>query len=465
MLATPKLRPLLTALAILAVESSARAQESTPDVAPEQTTNSETAESLQEYQLKNRHRTAGQSTSLLNSTVDYGTNFYELDEQPREADPDVRLLLSQLKYLYKPKVSWSAYAGGLVESSGYAGLTMGASLDIVAPLCRYLGAEANGVGFSQNGLGLSYDTRATACLPWGPFSIEFALLRQRDLRVALKSAPSLPSARYSSNGFDIRIRGFRWFGKTWDAAVNTADFQFKYFSAPGDATVSQGQSFDVKITGFQFRRYGKGFLGNDRIYSAVHGSASGFRDITFLRLSAFVSSISLFKFQGVPIGQGLFLDADLSAAHGEVNDTDFPTEPLAQSNALGVDVKLSFGTVERHGSIRISRRLLPDSDFRIIRETRAEILGQFLSYDDRASLSLFSAYSKQLVAASEAEKLTNALSYGVEGKYGRYAFGPFYMQLTTTAARSYYATIGGTRLQTPEFELRALVSLIASDGS
>lgn len=453
-------------LAPLLVVSVASAQ-STEPATGQPKKQEEPSVSAQAFLLANRHRAIGQATSLLNAAVDLGTVFRGAREglTQASADPHLRMAWEQLKYQYKPELSWSAYAGGQAESSGYAGLSLGASLDIVAPLCRYLGAEANGTGFSQDGIEVSYDTRLTACLPWGPFSMEFGVVRQRDLRVGLRSAPSLPSDRYNSDGVDIGIRGFRWFEDTWKGEVMTADVQFRKFSMLEDASVPQSLSFGIDVTLFQYHRYEAGFLGGNRVYSALKTKVSGQQETKIAKLSSSVVSLSPFTFEGVPMGRGLYLDADLAFANGSISTIGNAQDPLEQRFFFGVDTKLSFGKPERNGSLRYSRRLLPDSDFRLLAEERAELFGQLLRYNDRASVSLFGAYTKQSGAPPGVDGHASALSYGAESQYGRYAFGPFYMQLTATAARSYYATIGGARLQTPEFEFRALLSLIASDGS
>ncbi|MBL4633679.1 MAG: hypothetical protein JKY56_07395 [Kofleriaceae bacterium] len=453
-------------LASLLLVSIAGAQ--SPESDPPRATDQEgQSDASQLFQLVNRHRAIGQVTSLLNTGVDFGSAFYELGEvwKQASADPELRMAWEQLKYQYKPTVSWSAYAGGQVESSGYAGLSLGASLDVVAPLCRYLGAEANGIGFSQDGLGVSYDTRVTACLPWGPFSIEVGVLRQRDLRVGLKSAPSLPRDRYNSDGVEVGIRGFRWFDTTWQGQVMRADVQFQNFSVPNDSSVPKNLSFGIDVSAFQFNRYKAGFLGGDRVYSAFKTTVAGQQENQVAKLSSTVMSISPFTFEGVPIGKALYWDGDIAFVNGSISTLGNAQAPLETRFFFGVDTQVSFGTPEKNGSFRYSRRLLPDSDFRLLAEERAELFGQLLRYDDRASVSLFGAQTKQSGAPPGVSPHVSALSYGAEGQYGRYAFGPFYMQLTTTAARSYYATIGAARLQRPEFEFRALLSLIASDRS
>ena len=438
-----------------------------PGATPAAPPSEELAEREDLYKRYARHRLPARATSIIDTALDLAELRRELPQLWSElsSDPILALAWSQIKALYKPSVQWSAYAGGLAESTGYTGLTAGASLDIVAPLCRYLGAEANTHGYYQNGTGISYDTRATACLPWGPFSFEFGLLRQRQLRVGLSSAPSLPNSQYNSDGFELRIRGYRWLGGTWEGLIGPTDVIFRTFSVPDDDSGAQNSNYQIDSAFFRYLRYDRGFLGATRKIEAFEIDVTGQQDTDVAKMSATVVTVAPVKFSGARLAKDLYLNAHLAFAQGRISDLDNVEEPLANFFYFDAGAELNQGDSRYQTTLRYRRRLLPDSEFRLLGEDRIEATAQLVGYVNAASISTFGALTQQEAAPPGVQALETSYSYGVEGKYGHYLYGPFYLQLTTTGARSFYASIDGARLATPELEFRALASIIASDSS
>ncbi len=414
-----------------------------------------------------RHHLPGRATSIIDTTLDLAELYYALPSMWETAknDPYLRIAWNQLTQLYKPTVHWSAYAGGLAESTGYAGVTAGASVDITAPLCRYVGAELNTHGYYQGGAGVSYDGRTSACLPWGPFSFEFGLLRQRELRVGLASAPSLPNSRYNSDGFAFRIRGYRWLAKSWEGLIGPTDVIFRSYSVPGESTAGDNDNFQIDSALFRYLRYGRGFLGADREIEAVEVDVTGQQDTNVANMSATVVTVAPVKFSGARLADGFYLNAHMAFAQGRITDLNNSEEPLSNFAYFDAGAEINQGDARYQTSLRYRRRLIPDSEFRLLGENRIDATAQLVGYVNAASVSAYGALTEQEAAPPGVQELLSAYSYGIEGKYGHYLYGPFYLQLTTTGARSYYASIDGARLETPGFELRALASVIASDGS
>lgn len=434
---------------------------------PEDGSSEELREAEELYKRYLRHRLPSRATSIIDTALDLAELYHTVPTLLNEVkrDPHLRMAWDQLALLYKPSVQWSAYAGGLAESTGYAGITAGASVDIVAPLCRYLGAEVNTHGYYQNEPGVSYDTRGTVCLPWGPFSFEFGLLRQRELRVGLASAPSLPNSRYNSDGFEFRIRGYRWLAGSWEGLIGPTDVIFRTYSVPGESASGDNSNFQIDSAFFRYLRYGKGFLGADRELEAFDIDVTGQQDTEVANMSATVVTVAPFKFSGARLTKDLYLNAHLAFAQGRIFDRDDSPDPLANFFYFDAGAELNQGNAQYQTSVRYRRRLLPDSEYRLLGEDRVEATGQYVGYMNAASISAYGALTRQEAAPPGVQDLLTSYSYGVEGKYGHYLYGPFYLQLTTTGARSFYASIDGARLSTPEFEFRALASVIASDGS
>lgn len=421
------------------------------------------------YQLFLRHRLPRQATQIIDGAVDLANLYYELPAiwQSVQDDPALRAMWSQLKLQYKPVVHWSTYAGGLAESTGYTGVTAGVAVDVTAPLCRYIGAAANTHGYYYNGAGISYDTRGTVCLPWGPFSLEFGLLRQRELRVGISSAPSLPSANFNSDGFEMRIRSYRWIDSEWEGQVTPMDVVFRTYSVPGDSSIPESSAFQVEGSFFRYLRYGRGFLGANRQVDAIHVDVVGQEDTQVAQMSTTVVSVSPVKWSGARLADQLYLDGYLGFSQGRITDLTMPAleDSLENFFFFATGFELNYGNPSYQATLRYRRRLLPDSDFRLLAEDRVDMVGQLVRQFDMTSLSVYGALTAQAAAPPGTEALPRTPSYGVEGKFGRYLIGPFYLQLTATTARSYYASIDGARLLNPELEFRALASLIASDSN
>ncbi len=380
--------------------------------------------------IQNHDKAFGSASSLFNTVQDFASVFYEYQRPTENSGVSEEAVLQeiweQLKHQYKSTLEWNAYAGLVFSSAKFSGPIAGASFDLVAPLCRYIGADINSAGTVQKGavFTVPYDARASACLPWGPFSFELGVFQQRDLRMALSNAPSFSHHRYDSDGVDMRLRGFRWFSPNWEAEVIPADIVFRSFSVPLDYGEGDRDTFQIDAAAFRFRHYGKGFLASERAYEAMKVSVNGLQEPsrTGRGMSTVVVSVAPFTFEGVPIGSGLYLDLDLAFVQGRIHEAS-QTEALARRFYFGADVQVHTGTPMQQFSVRLSRRLLSDSDFRLLSEQRLEFSGQFVRDNRRIGLSLFAAHNKRAVELPGPLPFVNAFSYGAEAQVDQHMTG------------------------------------------
>ena len=386
------LRTLLI-LATLASSSAARAQDQEPTAPVETDEPVQTPEDAEPttlealiaardyYQSTLRRHLPQRAGRLVGEALDLATLALALPEMWNTiaSDPILQLGWKQLKMQYKPSFRWSGYAGVLAESTTYTGLTAGGSFDIEAPLCRYLSAQADAQAFHQRGrFGVAYDTRVTGCLPWGPFALEVGVLRQHDLRVGLQSTPSLPTTRYNSQAVEIGIRSYRWLEKNWEGVVTPTDVVIRGFTSPEEDAIPETSSFQIQSTFFRYIRYRRGFVGADRIIEVLPIEVLGQQEDRVARLSATVVGISPMSFRGAHIGDELYLDGRISLLQGRISDLDAPDEPLENRFHFGMSAAVHRGNERVQTSLRYQRRVIPDSEFRLLAEDRLDGVLQML---------------------------------------------------------------------------------------
>ncbi len=424
-------------------------------------------------EIARAHQRAKRGVSLLETNLEKGSpseNLFLSFVDGTEGH-QIRILLDQLKTLYKPTTHWSAYAGILGDSTGTMGLSAGASADITAPLCRYIGLDANTAGYVDGGLDLAYNARGTVCLPWGPFSFELALQREKNVRVALSSAPSLLSGTYNSDAVEFRVRGFRWFDQKWQATVLSMDLEAKTRYYPEEMS-DGGLELTIGMSAYRHTWYEKGFLGGDRELDVFVFSREGLSADDGSNINSSALQLSPVVVKGFTLPNEVYWDGSVALAIGAITDStgvvpgsQEPSEVLEDLLYFGVDLQLMKGDASRQGYLGYTRRLLPSSSVRVLSENRLRMTGQLVRKRDTASLTGYGALTKEEIRLEGTEPFSTSLSYGVEGNYGRFISGPFYLQLTTTAAQSYYSSKDRSRLDKPAFEFRAMASVMASLGS
>lgn len=452
---------LLAISALLCGAPLAWAEEKTPEEKLEQ--------AKEFYETNLRHHLPQRAGNLVGNALDLAGLAYALPEMWRtiENDPTLRAGWQQLKLQYKPSFHWSGYAGGLAESTSYSGLTIGGSFDIKAPLCRYLSAQADAQAFHERArYGVAYDTRITGCLPWGPFSFEVGLLRQRDLRVGLQSTPSLPTTRYDSQAVEIGIRSYRWFAKTWEGHISPTDVVIRGFTATNDDEIPETSSFSIDSAFYRHVSYGRGFVGADRTIEAIPILVLGQQEDRVARMSAVVIAVDAVGFTGARLADDLYLDGSFGFIQASIRDMDAaPEEYIENGFHFGMEAALHRGSEQFQTSLRYRRRIVPDSDFRLLAEDRLDGVVQLFQGVHQSSVTPFLAYTRQKGAPPGTDALEASLSYGAAVNYGRHLGGSFYLHANAAAARSFYASISGVRLLSPEFEVRGLVSVQATIGS
>ncbi len=377
----------------------------------------------------------------------------------------------QFRKLYKTKRHWTAYAGALGDSTGRFGAVAGGSVEVAAPICRFFGLDGNTAGYIDGGGAFAYNGRVRFCIPIGPFSLELAMQREKNIRVALSSAPSLLSGTYNSKRGEVHTSALRWLHRKWEITVAKGDLHFRSLYYPVEEVKGPIETgSDVSI--YQQTWYETGFLGGDRELGVFVVHAEGRLGTDGSNIDSSTLRFSPLRIKGFRMPYEVYVDANLAAESGMIKDNT-GVEPNSQEtgevlesvNYFGVDLQLMKGNASRQGTLSYSRRLLPGSSVRVLSENRLVVTGQIVRKKDTGSISGYGAITKEELRLEGTEPFSSALSYGVEGKYGRFLRGPYYLQLTTSAAQSYYASADRSRLQTPGFEVRAMASVVAGVGS
>jgi hypothetical protein len=427
------------------------------------------------YETHLRHRLPGKLTGVIDGAFGLydlrgmGDALPELWRQIRD-DPDLQALVANVAQQYVPRLDYAAYAGTIADSTSYAGVAVGIEADLAAPLCRYLGGAFDGHAYRDgDGNGLAYDSRITGCLPWGPFAIELGFISQRAIRVGLDAPPTTSSGRFDAQGFELRIRGFRWLQPKWEVVTIPAEVVFLDTEPRGNDGV-EAAHFTIDSGLFRYIRYGAGPGGTDRVITAFPIQITGEQDSRDAELNAVVIDVGAVRLAGVRVAPDLYLDAHLAFQDGHVRPTDSPVgpdlpPPLASAITAGVDTAIRLDDPPWSASVRYRRGLVPDTEFRILVEDRAELAAHYTAGVDTAGASAFAAYARTASAPPSVDDRAADTTYGLRLDYGRALAGALYFTARAEAARSFYADAGEAVLADPDFELRATVGVAASIGS
>ncbi len=380
-------------------------------------------------------------------------------------DPELQAIASNLVGQYKPRIDYAAYAGAIAQSNGYAGLAFGVEADLAAPICRYVGGAFNGQLFNDGGQrGLAYDSRVTACLPWGPFALELGLTSQRSMRMGLAAAPTSAAGRYDSRGFQLGIRGFRWMAPRWEAVTMPTEVTFVDMEpATGDGR--QNAYFTIDTAFVRYIRYGVGTAGEDRVIDAFPVIVTGQQDADGAMLSATVVGVGLVRLTGIRLADRLFFDANATLQLGSIGSTVAGVEREVSLLNGGVDVSLHWVSAPYRSLVRYRRGLLPDQEFRLLSEDRGELGLSRAAGRTTLSASTFAAYTRTVGVVAARTALPSAATYGARLDYGYAIHGPFLFSVRGEAARSYYAGVPDLVLERPTVEFRVTAGLVASAGS
>jgi hypothetical protein len=430
-----------------------------------------TVEEIREvYQEHLRHRLPGQ----LNAVLDGAFALHDLRELRRALpemwrelrdDPTLRAIYSNLAQQYKPRLDYTAYAGALAQSTRYAGLAVGVEADLSAPLCRYLGGAFNGHLYTDRvGSGLAYDSRITGCLPWGPFAIELGFISQRSVRMGLASAPTSAASRFDSLGFELRIRGFRWIEPTWEIVTLPTDVVFVDL-APATNDNRESAHFTIDSAFIRYIRYGQGTAGSDRIIEGFPVRVTGEQDVEGAVLSATVVGFGAVALTGIRMADGVYLDANAMVQQGSIGPAIEGAEREVSLFSGSVDTAVHLVHEPYRSHLRYHRGLIPDAEFRLLSDDRAE-LGVSRTVDrTTVGASMFAAYTRTVGTATGVMPLADAATYGARLEYGYAVHGPLYLTVRGEGARSFYANLDDLVLSEPAHELRLTAGIAASASS
>lgn len=378
----------------------------------------------------------------------------------------LRIGWEQLKHQYTPTVSYNAYAGGFVESTGYSGFTLGGEFAVEAPLCNYLGADVASHAYHDGGAVLAYDAGVTACLPLGLFSLQLRFGEQRNVRLRMSSAPVLVAGQYDARGTTVKFGGYRWFASKWEAAV--ADLEGSSFRFTHDGPgISEQRALSGQIVLFKYLRYGQGFLGASRglsffVLTGNEQSLGASHEGSAARVST-VIPVELENYQFV---NNWYFDIGVGYSNGLSPLWQFGGQEAKSNRELAFDVAARTGTKERQFVARASRGQLADGDLRLVRDERLDAAFTWKKPASETKISSHIALSEEVIGANrlaneDTQILARATTYGVASRHSRPLVGPFYIELQGSAARTFYPAIDGPRSLRPQFEARGLVSVVA----
>ena len=397
---------------------------------------------------------------------DFGHGRGDLAELWRvvRRDPDVRAIYENLATQYTPRLDWSAYAGGVAESTRYAGTAAGLEADLTAPLCRYVGGSVDAHSFTdQQQSGLAYDGRMTGCLPLGPFSLEVGLLSQRAARVGLTAPPTSPAGRFDSLGFEGRLRAFRWLEPTWEVAAIPVDVTFARYSPAAFAELTQ---YSVSAAAARYVRYAAGRAGADRVIEVIPIEVSGMEDREGVTQSASVREIGFLRVRGARLSDRAYLDGWASVQNGRIVSGTGGGDAHADIARAGVDteVHLLLDDDFRAG-LRYRRRVLPDFERRLLAEDRLSATVRRRLGDHHASAAGFAALTRSVAAPPGASDLGTEPTFGARLGLGLALGGPAHLALRGEAARSFYPEPAGAVSLEPAFDVRMTAAVTAAFAS
>lgn len=422
------------------------------------------------YEDHVRHRLPHKLTGV----IDGAFALYELRELRRalpelwrelRSDPMLRAMFSNLAKQYRPRLDYAGYVGVVGQSTRYAGAAFGIEADLAAPLCRYLGGSFNGQLFSdREGRGLAYDTRVTGCLPWGPFAIELGFTSQQSVRMGLAAAPTSAAGRYDALGFELRIRGFRWLEQRWEVVTLPTDVVFVDV-APATGDDRESARFTIDSAFVRHIRYGAGTAGEDRVIEVFPVHVVGEQDAVGAMLSATVVEFGLLRLTGARLADGVFLDANATLEQGSIGPTVEGAEREVTLFNGGVDTAVHLVRPPFRTHLRYHRGLLPDAQFRLLSEDRADLGVNRTRGATTLGAGMFAAYTRTAGAPAGVGDLAGAATYGASLQYGYAIHGPFYLTVRGEGARSFYADANDLVLTRPATELRVTAGIAAAASS
>lgn len=456
------MRRALLATVIAAAVLSPRTASAEDDASPRELVRSELTEQLR-HRLPARMRTVLDTALILHDLRALPYAMGELWSELR-ADPVMRAIYANLAAQYRPHLVASGYTGAIGESSRYLGAGLGVEADFVAPLCRYLGGSFDGQAYDDPaGSGLSWSGRITGCLPWGPFAIELGYLTRRDVRVSLGAPPTSPAGRYDAEGYELRIRGFRWIEPAWEVVTIPAEVVFLDATPSRNGSVESGY-LTIDSALLRYLRYGQGPGGRDRVLEVFPIRVTSQVDSAASMLRATVIDVGAVRLSGTRIGPGLYLDASLSFQEGSIRTTGEGNQPppaLASAITAGVEAAVHLDLAPFEGTVRYRRGLVPDPELRVLAEDRAEIAARRIAGRDSAGAGAFLAYTRTIAVPPDLTGRPAAATYGAHLEYGRILTSSLYLTARTEAAKSFYAEAGAP-LADPIWEARASLGVAAS---
>ena len=327
--------------------------------------------------VASRLRDTQEMLRVLDTLVEISYALSDVDELRRMPsqiwgelvnDPTTAALIDSIR---------SQYQGGFVRLSADAGVTadldtpgavtatLDASWDL--PVCRVIGARATGlVGYADGDPLGSYAVTGTGCLPLPVNTFQVSYTRRQNVRATLLG-PVAFGDRRRDHLVDLMVRFYRYRGTDNQVDIMPADIHLDLADSEGTGGLA-ANIVEIDVAPAAWRRFGKGFAGQDQIYRFLpiqlhaHGdsAALGGRDSSVMRITPVA-------IEGIGLGGGLALDVDVGFASAHVGrdmTTAFTRNDVYAE--VGLDAQLAPVTAGVHAS----HAMLPTYGGQIIVQSR-----------------------------------------------------------------------------------------------
>lgn len=285
------------------------------------------------------------------------------------------------------------YSGGYLRASLLAGasadlstpgaVTASVDASYELPLCRVLGAHAQGLAGYDGDTIASWALGGTACLPLPANTLQITYTRRNNIRGSLLRRPVVLLDRREEHVVNGLLRFYRWSGQknvvdvsplTVDVVATTSD----------ESGVIAGQTGSFTVAPAVWYRKGKGLAGSDMIFRFMNIKAFFHSDDTGIggRYTSTVAITPLLV-ENVPITDQISVSVDLGFGLGSVYESDdLPANPdpnvppppaLVERNLAHFEAWADFVKPPFAGRLKVGHTLLPAYGGQMILEDRATL--------------------------------------------------------------------------------------------
>lgn len=285
------------------------------------------------------------------------------------------------------------YSGGYVRASLLAGATadlstpgaVTASVDASyeLPLCRVIGAHAQGLAGYDGETVASWALGGTACLPLPANTLQIAYTRRDNVRGSLLRRPVALTDRREEHVVNGLLRFYRWSGKhnIVDVSPITVDV---VATTSEESGLIAGQTGSFTVAPTVWHRKGKGLAGSDMILRFVNIKAFFHSDGSAIGgLYTSTVAITPLLVENVPITSQISVSVDLGFGVGSVYDQDdLPANPdpnvppppaLVERNLAHFEAWADFAKPPFAGRLKVGHTLMPAYGGQMILEDRATL--------------------------------------------------------------------------------------------